>query len=353
MKAYLSINDKKDVNNLSNYLGGKLFCREERQFAVFLYNVFWSKRNIQINTADEPIVKRCLKIHDDSEIIINNVFFEATLMRDYFEEDRKNNKRDCVEKEETDSFNEKLLDFCLEWLATDNRLKKEQRESVKEFKQELIKEMQDNPRNLGQKTAEEAMPSGFNNFPKELADAIKKVIKNNGKHSSIDKETILKAKMKACVDIARMMMNATPDIMVIYTKDEKKYAKALECKYLSDEGTYKDVAGVECKMQRFIQECVMHFLFGRREKFDESSEEYYPKRPDKGNVWGDGSEDVKKELWNDIFLDVYEHLLQQESKHQGVINAGVEIVRFLSQKNSSKKLNESDIPIKIQGELIN
>lgn len=72
---------------------------------------------------------------------------------------------------------------------------------------------------------------------------------------------------KACLDIARMMMNATPDLLVIYRIGGERYAKALECKYQSGQGTYEDVVGVGIKMQYFIQECVMSFLFGKNDLF--------------------------------------------------------------------------------------
>lgn len=76
MKAYFD-----EGNRLENYLQeGTLYCREERQFAALLYSVFLKKREKGKMPADqktEEIVKACLGSND---IIIEDVYFEATLM---------------------------------------------------------------------------------------------------------------------------------------------------------------------------------------------------------------------------------------------------------------------------------
>ena len=80
MKAYFD-----EGNRLENYLQkGTLYCREERQFAALLYSEFLKKREKGKMPADqktEEIVKACLGSND---IIIEDVYFEATLMRDFF-----------------------------------------------------------------------------------------------------------------------------------------------------------------------------------------------------------------------------------------------------------------------------
>ena len=78
MKAYFD-----EKSRLEDYLQeGKPYCREERQFATLLYSVFLKKREKGKMPADqktEEIVKACLGSND---IIIEDVYFEVTLMRD-------------------------------------------------------------------------------------------------------------------------------------------------------------------------------------------------------------------------------------------------------------------------------
>ena len=60
------------------------------------------------------------------------------------------------------------------------------------------------------------------------------------KSKTVDDLFFKEIREKSCLDIASMMMNATPDIVVIYGyegAEDRKYAKVLECKYKSKEGT--------------------------------------------------------------------------------------------------------------------
>lgn len=341
MEAYLSINDKRDENNLDNYLGKnlriypRLYCREERQFAALLYSAFIEKRRMKGETACyiNKIVGDCLgvTVNECETLVIENVYFEATLMRDFFEKDR-------------DGFNRKLLEFCLGWLTGKDglpdtcKLHDDKGTTI----QKLLKDLQDNsgmPRNFGQSEVKATIAWKYRNILEELANEIK-----SGKNSINDK-TEQGAKEKACLDIARMMMNATPDILVIYTKDGKTYAKALECKYLSDEGRYKDVAGAEYPMQLFIQECIMGFCFGNNEKLDQTDGEermdIIPKFPERSKIWGD-----KKSLWENICKNVYKGVLNANAagKSGNIINTGVDMIRFETDENreqNNKKKEKS------------
>lgn len=61
---------------LDRYLGKDLYCREEQQFAVFLYHMlFEAKRSGKAVTNEK--IKECLRIGEDREgdIIIKDVFF--------------------------------------------------------------------------------------------------------------------------------------------------------------------------------------------------------------------------------------------------------------------------------------
>lgn len=320
MEAYLG-----EKNKLENYLKGELYCREERQFAALLYSVFLRKKRngkAKINKKAEGIIKDCLGISNE-EYKIKDVYFEATLMRDYF----------CKGKK--DEFNRRLLEFCM---AGDGGLKEKDIEQPKTENGTSY--------NLGQKGAKQNI--GKEDISEWLRDYIPKVISGEQTISEGDQMMIQKAKEKSLLDIAGMMMNATPDILVIYEKGGSTYAKALECKYTSDEGPYKDVAGVERKMQYFIQECIMLFLFGG--KPDKPVDYHYPPCPQRG-IWrtNENSEEKnrKKNVWKEIFLKMYKNIMEQEYAVGKIINAGVEVIRFVkSTGEGNKKQKEIKIEIK-------
>ena len=130
-------------------------------------------------------------------------------------------------------------------------------------------------------------------------------------------------------------MNATPDILVIYkytNEPDNIYVKALECKYTSGENTYKDVAGVEYPMQIFIQECIMHFLFGKRKKPDGQDEKVEIKKyvNSPGSIWKS-----KEPLWKEICESVFKNILMQNSDNNEFINTGVEMIKFKREKDEN------------------
>ena len=134
-------------------------CREERQYALFLYNIFMRVKNQQESNPEgaldeglQKIVYYCLdpwkakRIYESEENVelpfkILDVYYEATFMRDYFQKDyekamdkykkdhskevgraeafksirKKYNENETWEKEageKEDSFNTQLLDYC-------------------------------------------------------------------------------------------------------------------------------------------------------------------------------------------------------------------------------------------------
>lgn len=175
------------------------YCREERQFAVFLYNVFWENRNKEITTLDsdhKKVIRECLYLDENSEFTIEDVYFEATLMRDYF--------AICLDK--TD-FNKKLLAFCFGWW---NFSTNSMKSTIEQLVDEIIDELNEVDtshtfctRNLGQKEAKKAISDIYTKYLKILKE--KKEVNN---------EIIEGMQKKASLEIARMMMNATPDIHV-------------------------------------------------------------------------------------------------------------------------------------------
>ena len=304
MEAYL--NEKK----LEDYLGRKLVCREERQFALFLYLAFLEKKKGNLDPWITELVKFCLE-EKEQDPIIEEVYYEATLMRDYFAGCKK---RSGSEAEE---FNRGLLHFCLDFLPCG-----------KERADKCIEELTENcggrmDCHLGTKKVKDAIKKRYPN--------IKAIMKN-------ETEDVPQLYEKACLDIARMMMNATPDLLVIYRIGGERYAKALECKYQSGQGTYEDVLGVGIKMQYFIQECVMSFLFGKNDLFRKNKEiieEKLPKKPKKATLWCDenGSTTRRDMFWE----NVYKGILNQETVSEGIRNKGVSEIKFFDKVEEKSK----------------
>lgn len=340
MEAYL------DYNKLSKYLGIDLYCKEERQFAVFLYNVFLEKkrRKKEVDKNIDNIVKYCLDVGEEEykRLVITDVYFEATLMRDYF--------ANCKSPEEKIAFNEELLKFCLG--------EEDSGKVISKLKKDCL------TRNLGQKEAKNSIKNLYPDLENKLKSAIVK-------SKTVDDLSLFKEiREKSCLDIASMMMNATPDILVLYQIAGEKiyYAKALECKYKSYEGPYKDVAGAKYAMQLFLQECIMGFCFGNGKKLNKIDknhkdviETHIPRFPKNSAIWGDAhckklkkskEEYPKYDLWKQICEDVYKEILSRRRESKNVINAGVDMIKF-SKVGNNKKVEINDkvsIQIKRIGE---
>ena len=306
-----------EKSELKEYLEGGI-CREERQYAAMLFYIFMSEKGKKNGTQND-IIKRCLKLDDSTtSVIIEEVYFEATLMRDFFEADRS-------------KFNKQLLEYCLGWLYPEKDGKNSEFEEIKKKWMEAFS-IKNSSRNLGQSKSKKKIKEKFNLNSEIVRDRI-----NQNKISDESEEFkkfVKQIKEKACLDIAGMMMNATPDILVVYrvgtSKSEKRYVKALECKYLSGEGDYEDVAGVGCKMQFFIQECIMHFCFGNTEKVDDRGDRYvrfpsFHPSPNKG-FWGENQRTL--DLWRETCDRVYHGILNQDLKSQDFFNEGVEVIQF-------------------------
>lgn len=312
MEAYL------DKNKLEDYLGNNnVVCREERQFALFLYLIFLEKKKGSSDQWIADFVKGCLD-EKGEDLDIEEVYYEATLLRDYFALCKKEGSS------EAETFNNRLLHFCLDFLPYDmGQTGCENRNVIygEEKAVECIK-----------KVAEHC--GGHIDFhlgTKKMKAAIKKTYPNIKKDIENKKEDVRQVYEKACFDIAGMMMNATPDILVVYRIGKAHYVKALECKYKSDEGIYGDVAGVGIKMQYFIQECVMSFLFGKNK---ELFEENLPKKPAKGKFWREG--DKTTALCDKLWKNVYEGILKQENRSEKIINKGVRAIKFFDEKDSEE-----------------
>ena len=211
-------------------------CREERQYALYLSNVlrYYGKdpqNRIRDNEKVKNIFKACgFNDIDLKNIVIENVYYEATFMRDFFERNREIHfKNDAkIKGNEEHSFNWRLLEYC--WC----NFLKEPKDKLRGL---IAKEIE-------KKNFEENNYGARNEIPfLKYAENVKKNFKNEDafinecKKIANVKEFIRDIKLRK---IVRAMMNAKPDLAVIYYDKEKGARKLLfiECKYESDEDNY-------------------------------------------------------------------------------------------------------------------
>lgn len=192
------------VPTADNYISDNYsICREERQYALFLYNIL-RKYNSKIKRTEDEVLKIFEACSLPPEAEIKHVFYEATLMRDFFERNRR-------------------LVLCSD--PDVNLLSRK-------FK----------PKAAGRFNSE-------NSFNYKLLKYLKYIDKNDSYDFS--DEFNLGGSGSTDNDTAREMMNATPDIAVIYSLRGDRYLHFLECKFESYEDTYKSKKG-QCEIQWMI-----------------------------------------------------------------------------------------------------
>ena len=202
-------------------------CREERQYAVFLYNIlrkYGKKQSREKLTGEEK--DNILEIFEacgiEADCDIEHVFYEATFMRDFFERERRYSAitkhhdnpatvflQQSYKKEEktkTD-FNRRLIEYAFK-SESENPPKMNMENEDRENKYEDDAYLR---YNLGR------------NLPKGCKDLEK-----------IEKAETVREKIRA-------MMNAKPDIAVIYKKSSQRYLLFIECKCESSEAVYNGV----------------------------------------------------------------------------------------------------------------
>ncbi|MBR5087846.1 MAG: hypothetical protein IK093_00300 [Ruminiclostridium sp.] len=188
-----------DINGFINEESpGESICREERQYAALLYEVLIRAKNGIIGNYSD-IVNKILP--EGARII--HVYYEATLMRDYF---------NCLSKEEKIEFNEMLLTKC----------------------------------------------GAYNDDFKIIEDSLGSPSKEWKKIQ----DSIGDKKKRFRLQYARYMMRAKPDLFVVFENDKRVYAKIIECKYTQKEGKYKDKDGRLTIGQEKVQKNILDFLFG-------------------------------------------------------------------------------------------
>lgn len=236
VKSELQTSEELDLS-IDNYISDEFsICREERQYALYLSNVLrYYGKNPNKNRIDNEKIKNIFiacgfNEKDVENIVIENVFYEATFMRDFFERNRRiglsdSPKTKCLQKTFTPSsyiisnkeksFNRKLLSFC--WMKTGHPKTKE--EEIDFNKLELYEF------NYGQ-----------NDLPGRFI-----AIKN----------------------LTRAMMNSKPDLAVIYRdskSDKREKLLFLECKFDSGEDKVSGDEGTDDYTQTAIQGYIAEFL---------------------------------------------------------------------------------------------
>lgn len=232
---------------IENYLNEQNpYCREERQWAAILYMMLVERNN------------RVLELifgNEAMKINLIDVFYEATIMRDYFYKDK--------------SFNRSL-------------------ESAFGLREGSLKNI-----NYGH--------SKITNDPDDKKDKLT----NNKKL------------------LIKYMMNAKPDIAIVYELDGEKYLLFMECKNESVESKYKDIYGYNRIPQTFIQELILRFLCGKHanriiEKVEEGvcfKSRMIKERIDKFKYYND-----LEELTNDLGNEM--------SYFSSIKNGGVKLLSF-------------------------
>lgn len=251
-RGELQMSEELDLS-IDNYISDEFsICREERQYALYLSNVlrYYGKNPnyYKKNTKEEPAnrignneevkkVFRACGFNNLENLIIDNVYYEATFMRDFFERNRRKClslttdpeklKEICLQKTFTreqdviinydESFNRKLIEFCINEDEKIDDVKK------KELKGELSKLSDIHEKHYGMKNGSKEIPGNYKKYENKI----------------------------------RAMMNSKPDLAVIYhfgEKNEEKGLLFLECKFESGEAK-KDGA-----LQTDIQGLIAKFL---------------------------------------------------------------------------------------------
>ena len=312
-------------NNLEQYLSIPI-CREERQYALFLYNIFLHAKNHAESLSDfeKEIINLCLfekeAKYDSEDTSIDHIFFEVTILRDYFRKERDPIVMENLGKKKfSDDDTNKLVNH------------------LKETKKTLATLPLFNKRLLGFLGLCNTFLELCSKYPElalyNLGATNGKKLKDSQALFKIYEDANSRNDAKTRFHLAGIMMNAKPDILVVFSKNGKQFAKALECKYESDNSKYKDKDEHSTIDQVLIQECIMAFLFGKRFlDHDNSSfpEKYYPYKTDK----------EKQEKWKNDYQQIFRSCLCADNKpnydpfFKGIINAGVKRISFKDEETT-------------------
>ena len=203
------------------------FCREERQYALFLYNGL---------CFDQEVAKAIL----GEGATVKNVFYEATLMRDLFCADRKRRLLDKYDE-----------NACMHQLEDGDKevTKKLDTPDDEDKKKRLYKNKTAKGKELGDTFNEKLVnfllkkyEKGTKYEPIDKEDCEFYINRNLGTNSFSElKKDELPKPIARIAEVAKTMMNAKPDIAVLYEEGTETKLIFLECKYCSKESTYEAI----------------------------------------------------------------------------------------------------------------
>ncbi len=306
------------------------WCRVERQYALFLYDLLLDKKNNRLTSrrAKEGTIRAGLYDRfndifgcslDASFFVIDQVYYEVSVLRDLF---------DYMEDENKKELDMALLEFGL--FGADD----------KPNVNKLIDIFLTMDRNSN---GAKSIKGGTTKLWRSLCNL------NNWEYTGISADMPFeKLVLSQRMYFACMMMNATPDIMVEYhykrdidiggeiLEANRRCAITLECKLESGVGPYDDYNGSGTINQELIQELIMTFLFGKRKLSWEIKplEFYHPRRlTDQYEYW--------RKIYsfcNDILINYDKNGLFNEGIEDGedrIINMGVREADFKKKENDN------------------
>lgn len=199
---------EKNIAGIGNYIHNEYsICREERQYALFVYNIlrFFREPESRNNTAAQAVFDAC-QIPMDAKV--TDVFYEVSFMRDFFER----NRRLVLGRHDTN----KLLNKSFK--PADFKIKNAKKDS---FNYKLIEYVLGGPGSMDSTMyLEEERNLGRNPIRTKLSDSPKE----NGERKFI----------------IQCMMNVKPDIAVLYQQNGETYLLFLECKFETGEVSYSN-----------------------------------------------------------------------------------------------------------------
>lgn len=254
----------KYMEYLNNYFGGKEIkpiCREERQYALFLYNKLLNMVGKDYNSIEDNDKDIYLKIFDLDEKHLPKhtpkllkVYYEVTFMRDFLEQEKQiyENDNDLLEKvkKSKSSFNHKLFDF------------------VKENSNDLLKHIDKKSEN--NKIISDEIEKSNCYINKNLYSICPNI--NYCSKASDDDYQNFKNEFPFISSYMSAMMNSKADLGIRYIvlKDNKEieHLKLIECKYLSEvdkPNLLEKIGGKfyisQCAIQYYITKFICEKLF--------------------------------------------------------------------------------------------
>lgn len=225
-------------------------CREERQYAVFLYDILRKYKN---SGCREGAVGRIFEACGLGGAEIVDVFYEPTFMRDFYERKRRMVIGNALELNGTEL--EKMLKKKSKSTPknlTPTQINKIRREDC--FNYQLINYLHPNLNNISNEKLWKIEKNNLGGLPKDCKEGTaKRKIKNEVEE--VIREMIGETEVQSILNLIRQMMNAKSDIAVVYEKNKQRYLIFLECKL-----EYNDTSYDENSTQTDIQWKIAEFL---------------------------------------------------------------------------------------------